>query len=152
MHDGLADETERVSINIPDKHVIDNGDVLFSWSATLEVIHWHGGKAGLNQHIFKVVPTNEFPIEYIYHQLSDYVITFRKLALARKTTMGHITADHIYQSRIVIATLSIVKEYERIVEPLYKEIDSLQRENIKLASLRDYLLPLLMNGRATISD
>ena len=39
----------------PSKIEINNGDVLISWSASLGVYIWNGGKALLNQHIFKVV-------------------------------------------------------------------------------------------------
>ena len=56
MHDGITAETEQVSENIPTKHKIFDGDILFSWSATLEVMYWYGGSGGLNQHIFKVNP------------------------------------------------------------------------------------------------
>lgn len=152
MHEGLTSDTESVSSNIPKKYIINNGDILFSWSATLEVMYWYGGKAGLNQHIFKVAPNNDFPLEYIYHQLAEYIVTFSKIALSRRTTMGHITSDHISQSRIALAPISLAKEYAKIVSPFYEKIDSLQQENQTLTSLRDYLLPLLMNGQVTIAD
>ena len=38
------------------KYVVKNGDLLVSWSATLDVFSWEGEDALLNQHIFKVVP------------------------------------------------------------------------------------------------
>ena len=38
MHEGITEETELVSVNIPEKHKIFDGDILFSWSATLEVM------------------------------------------------------------------------------------------------------------------
>ena len=93
MHEGITADTELVSANIPDKNKIFDGDILFSWSATLEVMYWFGGDAGLNQHIFKVIPINGYSKEYVYHQFSSYVINFVKMAEARKTTMGHITSD-----------------------------------------------------------
>ena len=94
MHEGITNDTERVSANIPTKNKISDGDILFSWSATLEVMYWFGGDGGLNQHIFKVLPAAYFTKEYVFHQLSAYVINFVKMAEARKTTMGHITTDH----------------------------------------------------------
>ena len=53
-------------------------------------MYWFGGNGGLNQHIFKVVPKGYFSNEYVYEQLSAYIINFVKMAEARKTTMGHI--------------------------------------------------------------
>lgn len=40
---------------LPEKNVIDNGDLIFSWSASLFLRIWQHGKAVLNQHLFKVV-------------------------------------------------------------------------------------------------
>lgn len=92
MNGGITNDTERVSSTIPAKNIISSGDILFSWSASLEVIMWYGVDAGLNQHIFKVVPKSYFSSEYVYLQLSEYLIHFIKIAEARKTTMGHITS------------------------------------------------------------
>ena len=39
----------------PEKIEINDGDILISWSGSLGVYVWNGGKALLNQHIFKVV-------------------------------------------------------------------------------------------------
>lgn len=41
--------------NIEDKYRITTGDILISWSATIDVFEWLNGDAVLNQHIFKVV-------------------------------------------------------------------------------------------------
>ena len=150
MHEGITEDTELVSINIPAKHKIFDGDILFSWSATLEVMYWFGGAAGLNQHIFKVVPINGFSKEYVYHQFSGYVINFVKMAEARKTTMGHITTEHLEQSRIVLPPDDIVQEFSKIVSPIHERIGHCQKENRELIKLRDWLLPMLMNGQATV--
>ena len=150
MHEGITGETELVSVNIPEKHKIFDGDILFSWSATLEVMYWFGGDAGLNQHIFKVVPINGFSKEYVYHQFSSYVINFVKMAEARKTTMGHITTDHLEQSRIVLPPSEIVQAFSEMVAPIHEIIGQCQKENRELIKLRNWLLPMLMNGQATV--
>ena len=152
MHDGVTSETEKVSANIPAKYIINDGDILFSWSATLEVTYWYGGEAGLNQHIFKVVPNKGFPREYVYHQLKEYIGIFSKIALSKKTTMGHITSDHIKQSRITIAPESLASKYANVVLNISNKIKILNKERKELLSLRDYLLPLLMNGQAILKD
>ena len=150
MHDGITDNTERVSINIPTKNKIADGDILFSWSATLEVMYWFGGNGGLNQHIFKVEPKKDFSQDYIYHQLSAYVINFVKMAEARKTTMGHITSDHLQQSRIVLPPKKYIDDFTKVIKPIHEKLGKAQQENRELTKLRDWLLPMLMNGQATI--
>ena len=42
MHDGITEATEFVREDIPDKNKLDDGDILFSWSATLETMLWTG--------------------------------------------------------------------------------------------------------------
>ena len=152
MHEGITADTEKVSASIPEKHKIFDGDILFPWSATLEVMYWFGGDAGLNQHIFKVVPINGFSKEYVYHQFSAYVINFVKMAEARKTTMGHITTDHLEQSRIALPPSEIIQAFSKIVAPIHEKIGHCQKENRELTKLRDWLLPMLMNGQAVVSD
>ena len=150
MHDGITAETEQVSENIPSKHKIFDGDILFSWSATLEVMYWYGGSGGLNQHIFKVNPKSYFPKEYVYEQLSSYIVNFVKMAEARKTTMGHITTDHLEQSRILLPPESLIKQFKAKIYPIHLKIGQIKQENRELKKLRDWLLPLLMNGQARV--
>lgn len=150
MHEGITADTELVSANIPDKNKIFDGDILFSWSATLEVMYWFGGDAGLNQHIFKVIPINGYSKEYVYHQFSSYVINFVKMAEARKTTMGHITSDHLEQSFIALPPKGVVDQFTEIVAPIHEKIGQCLKENRELAKFRDWLLPMLMNGQVTV--
>lgn len=152
MHEGVRPDTERVSANIPLDNVICDGDILFSWSATLEIQYWTGGKAGLNQHIFKVIPIKDYPKEYVYHQLKDYIVNFVKIAEARKTTMGHITQDHLNFSRIAIPSNDVLKQFEKRLKPIHKQIVKYNQENRKLNYLRDFLLPMLMNGQVTFQQ
>ena len=152
MHNGINVDTELVKANIPAKNIIDSGDILFSWSATLEVMLWTGNKAGLNQHIFKVVPKSFYSKEYVYQQLSSYVINFVRIAEARKTTMGHITTDHLKQSKITLPPKEIIEKYSHSIEFVYKKMIECKKENLYLIKLRDFLLPMLMNGQVTIKD
>ena len=124
MHDGITADTEKVSAHIPEKNKVIDGDVLFSWSATLEVMYWFGGNGGLNQHIFKVNPKSYFSKEYVFEQLSAYVINFVKMAEARKTTMGHITTDHLEQSRIVLPPEAVIDKITLLLHPIHTKINS----------------------------
>ena len=151
MHDGISVDTEEVTSNIPESVKVYNGDVLFSWSASLEVMLWAYGLGGLNQQIFKVTSANDFPKSFYYFQLLDYVNVFKKMAEARKTTMGHITQDHLQQSTIAIPdNKDIADKFEELISPIFKQIVKLQEEISNLIKQRDELLPLLMNGQITI--
>lgn len=151
MHDGITNNIEYVRADIPEKNIINDGDILFSWSATLEVVIWTGGKGGLNQHIFKVVP-KEYASYYVYMQLSAYIINFVHMAEARKTTMGHITTDHLKQSRIVLPPKEMVGTYNEKVKGFFDEIICNSKQRRELLLVRDFLFPLLMNGQVSFQD
>jgi type I restriction enzyme S subunit len=152
MKEGFSKETEYVRTSIPDKNKIDDGDILFSWSVSLEVMIWCAGKSGLNQHIFKVVPNKNYSSMFVYQSLRAYIINFVNMALSRKTTMGHITTDHLLQSRIIIPDHNILTRFAIATESLYKQYILNKSENLELRSIRDFLLPMLMNGQVTIKS
>ena len=137
MHDGISADTEKVTPNIPESVKVYNGDVLFSWSASLEVMLWAYGLGGLNQHIFKVTSANDFPKSFFYFQLLDYVDVFKKMAEARKTTMGHITQDHLQQSAIAIPdNKDIADRFEELISPIFNQIIKLHEEILNLTKQR----------------
>lgn len=151
MHDGFGSDTEFTTTNIPEAVKVYNKDVLFSWSASLEVMLWSSGKGALNQHIFKVTSNNGYPKFFYYFQLKDYVNIFKKIAEARKTTMGHITQDHLEQSTIAVPPdLELPNLLEKRLCPIMDNIVKLNEERSYLTRLRDSLLPMLMNGQVTI--
>ena len=152
MHDGLSADTEWVKADIPDDVKVFDGDVLFSWSASLEVMLWAYGNGGLNQHIFKVTSKNGYPRSFYFYQLIHYVGVFKQMAEARKTTMGHITQDHLRQSTIAIPpNVDIANKLEEKLCPIFDEIVKNNQEIMALTKQRDELLPLLMNGQATVN-
>ena len=150
MNEGITADTEKVSASIPGKYRIYAGDILFSWSASLEIKIWTGETGGLNQHIFKVIPKGYFSKGYVYQQLSAYLVNFQKMAESRKTTMGHITSDHIKQSRILIPPKEIISAFTKKTLSIFNYQLSIEKETQKLTALRDRLLPLLMNGQVEV--
>lgn len=152
MHDGLSVDTEWVKADIPDDVKVFDGDVLFSWSASLEVMLWAYGNGGLNQHIFKVTSKNGYPRSFYFYQLVHYIGVFKQMAEARKTTMGHITQDHLRQSTIVLPPdVDIANKLEEKLCPIFDAIVKNSQEIMTLTKQRDELLPILMNGQATVN-
>ena len=146
MHDGFTPETEFVHQNIPIAVRVFNGDVLFSWSASLEVVLWAGGNGGLNQHIFKVTSRNGYPRSFYYYQLLDYIAIFKQMAEARKTTMGHITRDHLEQSTIALPpSLDLPNRFDSLISPVFQQYIANQQDIDQSIKLRNELLPLFMN-------
>lgn len=151
MNEGFSENSELVRSNIPSKAIIENGDVLFSWSASLDVKIWTGGSGALNQHIFKV-SSDKFPRSFYFFQLINYLSHFKMMAENRKTTMGHITQEHLKQSMIIIPPKEITLSLEKVLNPIIEKKIKCDIENQKLAELRDWLLPMLMNGQVKVKE
>lgn len=151
MNEGVSSNTERAKTNIPKEAIIDDGDILFSWSATLEIKIWSQGKGALNQHIFKVT-SSEYPKYFFYFELLNYLKHFKMIADLRKTTMGHITQDHLKQAYICIPSQPLLEKLEKIVTPIFQKMLITQKQNHQLTQLRDFLLPMLMNGQVSVAE
>jgi type I restriction enzyme S subunit len=151
MRTGLTPDSDIVTANVPSKVKIKNGDILFSWSASLEVMIWAGGEGALNQHIFKVTSDTN-PRSFCYFVLLDYLLHFRMMADLRKTTMGHITIDHLEQSQIAIPAGNVAQAFEVVTKPIIDRMVKSHEENQELTQLRDWLLPMLMNGQVTVDS
>ncbi|MCY7065245.1 restriction endonuclease subunit S [Streptococcus oralis] len=146
MMNGFSKDTEKARLDIPTEAVVERGDILFSWSATLEVIIWGKERGALNQHIFKVT-SDTYPKSFIYFELKSYLKVFKAIAELRKTTMGHITQDHLKQAKIVVPPIEIISKLDAKLQPIMLKQQILENQNEELTQLRDWLLPMLMNGQ-----
>ena len=151
MFSGFSKDTEKASIDIPKEAIVESGDILFSWSATLEVIFWGGEKGALNQHIFKVT-SEKYPKSFIYNELRSYLKVFKTIAELRKTTMGHITQDHLKQAMIIVPPSDLIDEIDNRISLILKQQLDLKQQNQELTQLRDWLLPMLMNGQVRVEQ
>ena len=146
---GFDDSSESVHQGVPEKVVVYDGDILFSWSATLEVQLWTGGTGALNQHIFKVT-SDSYPKTFYYFEVLKYLEYFKMVAELRKTTMGHITKDHLVASRVSLPPKELIQAMDAKLSPILSKIISNNQQNSELSKLRDWLLPMLMNGQVTV--
>lgn len=66
------------------------------------------------------------------------------------TNINNLTGDHINKCPIVLPTTMLLKKFEEQVGSIYKEMSLNANESQKLRTLRDWLLPMLMNGQVTV--
>ncbi|WP_319518998.1 restriction endonuclease subunit S [uncultured Martelella sp.] len=99
--------------DIDDGHMIQDGDILFSWSATLSIQKWTRGAGVLNQHIFKVVPTGAVQPDWLLYVLQNEV---ERLAdQSHGSTMKHIKKGVLKTHHVGVPPLH---EQRRIAEIL----------------------------------
>ena len=147
---GLCDaSSDRCSTSIKPEYVINDGDVIFSWSGTLLVDVWCGGKCGLNQHLFKVTSDN-YPKWFIFYWTKHHLDKFIRIAKDKAVTMGHIKRCDLESSEVKVPEKSILEYLDKIFTPLFDSMITHRIENRKLSALRDTLLPKLMAGEIKI--
>ena len=136
---------------IGDKYIINDGDIIFSWSGTLMVKIWCGGKCGLNQHLFVVVP-NSYPKWFVYQWTRFHLDNFIRIAKDKAVTMGHIKRGELDKAKVIIPDGLDLEKIGAMMKPIHQQIISHEIESRRLAELRDTLLPRLMSGEIKISD
>lgn len=86
---------------LPEKNIINDGDLIFSWSASLFLRIWDRGEAALNQHLFKVIPNDSTDILFLKYLIES---NLDKLLLsAHGSTMQHITRKELENFDVYIA-------------------------------------------------
>lgn len=131
--------------NIGSDYIIENGDIIFSWSGTLLVKIWTGGKCGLNQHLFKVT-SNQYPKWFYYFWTLHHNAEFKRIAKDKAVTMGHIKREELDKALVSVPPLDIMHRISGIMDPLFNQLISINLESARLSALRDTLLPKLMSG------
>jgi type I restriction enzyme S subunit len=141
--------TELCSENVDDIYMVNDGDVIFSWSGSLLIDIWCGGKCGLNQHLFKVT-SKEYDKWFYFFWTKQYMNDFISIAADKKTTMGHIKRAHLEKSLVLIPDDTSYDEITSIMQPLVSTIIANRVQSRTLAAIRDALLPKLMSGEIEV--
>ena len=133
------DNSDHVETTIPKEYVINNGDVIFSWSATLFIDFWCGGRCALNQHLFKVT-SEKYPKWYYYLWTQYHIAEWKRLISAKATSMGHIKREDLELAEVIIPSSSSMKEYDEIMSPIFDIYIQKKQENLRLTELQSLLL------------
>ena len=136
---------------ITEKYIINDGDIIFSWSGTLMVKIWCGGRCGLNQHLFIVVPNN-YPKWFAYQWTRFHLDNFIRIAKDKAVTMGHIKRGELDKAKVAIPDEESLHKIDLLMTPLQQKIISNELESRRLAQLRDTLLPRLMSGELKVNE
>lgn len=144
-------DSDRCTKEIPSDILVENGDIIFSWSGSLLVEIWTGGTAGLNQHLFKVTSAKYH--KWFYYYWTKYFLNqFIAIARDRATTMGHIKRSHLKEAKILIPDEETLQKMNKIMDPVVSNLVNLGIQNKKLEETRDILLPKLMSGEIRVEE
>ena len=146
---GFSETSELCSATIDKRQIVNDGDLLFSWSGTLLADFWTGGSGGLNQHLYKVTPKN-YPIWFIYCWLKYHLREFQSIAKAKATTMGHIKRSDLENAAVYIPPVEELESLNKLLNPIQRNLIVNRITSRTLSKTRDELLPQLLSGEIEI--
>jgi type I restriction enzyme S subunit len=110
---GTGESFNRTNRVVKPDLVVEPGDLLVSWSATLDAYRWSGPRGVLNQHIFKVLPKEGVRPDYLYYALREVIAELE--TKTHGSTMKHVVRGDFESTRIPLPSIA---EQDRIVELL----------------------------------
>jgi len=154
------------NLNDPSKHMhrtkrvvdarllVTAGDLLVSWSATLDAFTWIREEAWLNQHISKVVPdSNVVDHKYMLFLLKNEIENLKKTEHLHGSTMMHINRGPFLAHLVPVPPITTQKCVAQTIDELFAEIDdgeaALARARSDLATWRKALLKAAVTGELT---
>jgi type I restriction enzyme S subunit len=151
LNSGMGGSTVYNDIDVADEHLARPGDILFAWSGSLTVHRWYRPEGIVNQHIFKVVPRDRYPMWCVNAVLRRKLAEFKAIAADKATTMGHIQRHHL-DALVLVPSTSDIARYDDAMAALWKRALSAEVESLALGESRDAILPLLMSGKVRVKD
>jgi len=146
---GHTDGADRASADLQADYVVQDGDILFSLSGSLECRLWAGGPGALNQHLFKVTSA-KYPRWLCYLGIHHHLDDFRHIAAGKATTMGHIQRHHLSDAKLPVPPLALLHAMDPIIGPIVESTWGRAVQSRTLAALRDSLLPKLISGELRV--
>ena len=136
--------------DISQKYFIDDGDLIFSWSATLLVQIWNQGRGILNQHLFKIEPKKDIPRDFLYFAILFALPIFESLTTG--ATMKHIKRKELHMVKLPIPDQITLSKFEEKVQPITNHILILHKKNRLLEQTKNSLLPRLISGKLSVEE
>lgn len=126
------------------KYFVRKGDLLVSWSATLDAFIWNREEALLNQHIFKVI-VNQNLVEkkFLFHLLRSAIDEMKRSEHLHGSTMKHINREPFLSHKVLVPPLN---EQRRIVA----KIEALKARSQQVKEALEAIPPLLDQFRQSV--
>ncbi len=133
---------------------VQNGDLLFAWSASLGAHIWRGGDAWLNQHIFRVVPNEGIDKMYLYYYLCSVVAEL--YSKTHGSGMVHITKGSFMATPIPVPPIEeqgrIVARIEELFSELDNGVETLRKTKQQLAVYRQAVVKSVLDAYCKDSE
>lgn len=125
------------------------GTVLLSSRAPIGYMAIARGELTTNQGFKSFIPTNGYSTAFIYYTVKNALKAITQFASG--STFKEVSAAVLKTVKVSLPESGVVDNFTKSVEPIFKRQDLLEQENQQLTQLRDWLLPMLMNGQVTVA-
>ncbi len=149
LSSGITELSDWATSRVKPASVVEFGDVIFAWSASLMVKVWDGERCVLNQHLFKVISA-DFPKWFYLMWCKHHLAEFISISSAHATTMGHIKRGDLDAAMVIVPSEHELKEMTKIMAPILDRQIANAKQIKSLEKLRDTLLPKLMSGEVRV--
>ena len=135
---------------------VDEGDFLISMIGTIGLSQWvmkiTTPFAIKNIGLFKTSQSPEYA-DYIFASVtSSYGKAYLQQNQSTGTSQPYVTLGTLRGIPITIPSRKVFDDFNIKVKPIHKLLYENATESQKLVELRDWLLPMLMNGQVTVSQ
>ena len=151
MRRGFTERSTRASAGLDPRYIVGDGDVVFSWSGSLETVLWTHGPGALNQHLFKVTST-QFPRWFYWNWIREHLDEFREIADGKATTMGHIQRHHLAEAMVAVPPKDLLFAEDLPLGGITDRQISHAIQSRTLTALRDRFLPKLLSGELRLTN
>lgn len=132
------------------KKYIPKNSICVTCIATVGLVGITTKESQTNQQINSIVCKNKYNLYYLVNSIKKY---FECSSGAKSGNIfANMNKEDFANIKLIYPTENILERYTKTVKPMYKKIENCILENEKLIKLRDYLLPLLMNGQVDFKD
>lgn len=129
-------------------NIMPKGSVLFTTRAPIGYIAITANEACTNQGFKSIIPAKKFGTEFVFQTLKMLTPQMQRVGVG--STFKEVSKDVFSHQSIVIPSVNLLKKYAALTLDIAEKIRNTQEENIELTSLRDFLLPMLMNGQVKV--
>ena len=133
----------------PKGYLLQHGDIVVGMDGEFRPYIWANDEAWLNQRVCVFANKRKLGKAFLYYTIKPLLYRIEQTQVA--TTVIHIGKKDFDAFRMILPTPEIMDQFDAITEPMIDRIVSNGLENMRLAEMRNALLPKLMSGELDIS-
>jgi restriction modification system DNA specificity subunit len=128
---------------------LPEGSLCVSCIATVGLIGFTTRQAQTNQQINSIIFKHDYNKEFLYFYLKDYFLVGKAKT---GNTFANMNKGDFEKILVLYPNLKLLQKYSNKMVLVFNQINNLSKQNHQLTQLRDFLLPMLMNGQVSVAE